>query len=106
MTDAGRCMINQRLRSTSRIPNSQEKSSLNHTSTGSTLIIWEELHVKFEKSFFVCLLTGPLVRIKQALTRLKQEVTQMDVRIGLVRVVFLKIYQHLILNIIRVSCKF
>ena len=84
MTDAGRCMINQHLRSTSRIPN--------HTSAGSTLIIWEELHVKFEKSFFVCLLTGPLVRIKQALTRLKQEVTQMDVRIGVVRVVFLNIY--------------
>ena len=28
--------------------------------------------------------TGPLVRIKQALTRLKQEVQQMDVRIGVV----------------------
>ena len=27
---------------------------------------------------------GPLVRIKQALTRLKQEVQQMDVRIGVV----------------------
>lgn len=64
------------------------------------MIIWEELHVKFEKSFFVCLLTGPLVRIKQALTRLKQEVTQMDVRIGVVRVVFLNIYSHLMLNIL------
>ena len=28
---------------------------------------------------------GPLVRIKQALTRLKTECTQMDVRIGVVR---------------------
>ena len=28
---------------------------------------------------------GPLVRIKQALTRLKAECTQMDVRIGVVR---------------------
>lgn len=91
MTDAGRCMINQWLRCTSRIPHNHEKRSLNHTSTGSTLIIWEELHVKFEKSLFVCLLTGPLVRIKQALTRLKQEVTQMDVRIGVVCVVFLNI---------------
>lgn len=36
MTDAGRYMINQRLRSASRIPNSQEKRSLNHTSTDST----------------------------------------------------------------------
>lgn len=33
----------------------------------------------------VCLHAGPLVRIKQALTRLKQEVQQMDVRIGVVR---------------------
>ena len=28
---------------------------------------------------------GPLVRVKQALTRLKAECTQMDVRIGVVR---------------------
>ena len=28
---------------------------------------------------------GPLVRIKQAITRLKTECTQMDVRIGVVR---------------------
>ena len=28
---------------------------------------------------------GPLVRIKQALTRIKTECTQMDVRIGVVR---------------------
>ena len=106
MTDAGRCTINQQLRSTSRIQNNQEKRSLNHTSTGSTLIMWEELHVKFEKSFFVCLLTGPLVRIKQALTRLKQEVTQMDVRIGVVCVVSLNIYQHLMLNILECHVKF
>ena len=70
------------------------------------MIIWEELHVRFEKSFFVCLLTGPLVRIKQALTRLKQEVTQMDVRIGVVRVVFLNIYQHLMLNILECRASF
>ena len=31
-----------------------------------------------------CFDAGPLVRIKQALTRLKQEVQQMDVRIGVV----------------------
>ena len=99
-------MINQWLRSTGRIPNNQEKRSLNHKSTGSTLIIWKELHVKFEKYFFARLLTGPLVRIKQALTRLKQEVTQMDVRIGVVCVVSLNIYQHLMLNILECHVKF
>lgn len=34
-------------------------------------------------SFQLCY-AGPLVRIKQALTRLKQEVQQMEVRIGVV----------------------
>ena len=62
--------------------------------------------LSLKKSFFVCLLTGPLVRIKQALTRLKQEVTQMDVRIGVVRVVSLNIYQHLMLNILECHVKF
>ena len=45
--------------------------------------------------FLFCLVTGPLVRIKQALTRLKQEVQQMDVRIGVVCVLLFNIYKSL-----------
>ena len=37
---------------------------------------------------------GPLVRIKQALTRLKQEVQQMDVRIGVVSLVVLSLRRN------------
>jgi hypothetical protein len=39
---------------------------------------------------------GPLVRVKQALTRLKSECTQMDVRIGVVSIVK-HVHQTLIL---------
>lgn len=38
---------------------------------------------------------GPLVRIKQALTRLKQEVQQMEVRIGVVCLVTQHSYKQL-----------
>lgn len=40
----------------------------------------------YRNELFVCLifLTAPLVKIKQALTKLKQETVQMDIRIGVV----------------------
>lgn len=46
------------------------------------LLAWQNRF--FNLFVMFCLDTGPLVRIKQALTRLKQEVQQMDVRIGVV----------------------
>ena len=44
---------------------------------------------KLNRSHLICFDVGPLVRIKQALTRLKQEVQQMEVRIGVVCIVLL-----------------
>ena len=36
---------------------------------------------------YYCCYTGPVVRVKQGLTKLKNECTQMDIQIGLVRAI-------------------